>query len=70
MASTDNDDLNRYYGVVIRPSGTGKTLLTRRVCNIDPVGVLYHELYEPGRAVEEMANTAGLILSPNGLVDL
>ena len=69
-ASADSQDLNRFYGVVIGPSGTGKTLLTRRVCNIDPVGVLYHEIYDPGRAAEEMAKTAGLILSPNSLVDL
>lgn len=70
--TTERDNLRGrgLYGVVIGPSGTGKTLLTRQVCKQDPVGVLYHKIYNPGKAAKELAKAAGLIVSPKSLVDL
>ncbi len=49
------------FGVVIAPSGTGKSYATRVVCNEDPSWILYHEIYEPRNAARELAKAAGFI---------
>ena len=60
----------RSFGVVLGPSGTGKTALTRLVCRRHPVGTIYHEIYDPLSAAEELAKAAGLIISPEYFLDL
>ena len=35
------------FGIVIGPSGTGKTALMRKVCSSDPEGILYLEMFDP-----------------------
>lgn len=57
------------FGIVLGPSGTGKTYLTRDVCNQDPCGVLYHEIYDPLSAAEELAQACRLQLAPSDLFD-
>ena len=42
-----NEDSLPYFSVVLGPPGTGKMLLTRKVCMENPVGVLYHEVFNP-----------------------
>ena len=58
------------FQIVLGPSGTGKTLLTRQVCNEITLGVLYHEIYEPAEIGKELANACGLKLGPSGVLDL
>ena len=54
------------FGVVIGPSGTGKTYATRAACREgNPSWILYHEIYEPKLAAEELAKTAGMKINPN-----
>ena len=58
------------FGVVVGPSGTGKTLLMREVCNDFPKGVLYVEIFDAHSCVKELAKAAGMVTSPQSLVDL
>ncbi len=57
------------FHVVLGPPGSGKTLLTRQVCNVLTDGVLYHEIYEPAVVAEELGKACGLKLGPKGVVD-
>ena len=41
------DPCNKQFGVVVGPTGTGKSALIREVCNKDPKGTLYVEVREP-----------------------
>lgn len=50
------------FGVVLGPSGTGKTYLTRLVCNLYPSGVLYYEIVLPSYLPEGLAKTVGMRL--------
>lgn len=59
-----------YFAVVIGPSGTGKTLLTSKVCFDYPFGVLYHEVFNPSSVVQELAVSVGMVLEPDSIVDL
>lgn len=52
------------------PSGTGKTLLTREVCNEHPSGVLYCEIFELSNSAQELVMASGLPLVPAGVIDL
>ena len=36
----------KHFGVMLGPSGTGKTALVRQLCARYPHGVLYHEIFE------------------------
>lgn len=63
-------EVNRLFGVVIGPSGTGKTLLTRQVCRDNPNGILYVEVFDPLSLTEQLAETAGMSVSPKNLFDL
>ena len=58
------------FGVVLGPSGTGKTALVRELCARYPHGVLYHEVFEPRVLTEELTRAAGMIVKPNNLFDL
>ena len=62
--------VSRLFGVVIGPSGTGKTLLTRKVCRDHPNGVLYMEVFEPLSLTKELAKAVGMVVSPTNLFDL
>ena len=66
------DDGARFgrFGVVIGPSGTGKSLLMREVCNDFPTGVLYIEIFNAHSCVKELAKAAGMVTSPQSLIDL
>lgn len=59
-----------YFSVILGPSGTGKTLLTRNVCMKYPVGVVYHEVFDPTSVAKGLAESFGMITKPNSIVDL
>ena len=58
------------FKVVLGPSGTGKTYLTRKLCKEYPFGVLYHEVFDPCVAAQELAHSSGMLLEPIGVFDL
>ena len=62
--------VDRLFGLVIGPSGTGKTMLTRKVCRDHPNGVLYMEVFDPLSLTEELAKAVGMVVSPTNLFDL
>ena len=68
--SAGEDDEYIPFGVVVGPSGTGKTLLMREVCNESPTGVLYMEVFDPSSCVEELAKATGMVTSPQNLVNI
>ena len=65
-----NEDSSPYFSVVLGPSGTGKTLLTRKVCMEHPVGVLYHEVFDPISFAKELGESVGMTTKPNSIIDL
>ena len=59
------DASENFYGVVLGPSGTGEIVVTRKVCNQHPKGVLYYEVCSHGAIVMGMAISAGLRMLPD-----
>ena len=50
------------FGVVLGPSGTGKTYLTKFACSLYPSGVIYHEVYVPSFLAKDLAAAVGMRL--------
>ena len=50
------------FGVVLGPSGTGKTYLTMLACSLYPSGVIYHEVYHPSFLAKDLAAAVGMRL--------
>ena len=63
------DDRKRGFGVVLGPTGTGKTHCTTEVCN-GRQGVLYIEIVDPKFLGRHLAKTIGMPIGPSGLVSL
>ena len=61
-------DRIKKFGIIIGPTGTGKTFSTQRACNRNPHGVLYTEL-NTGNFVKEFAEQTGVPIEPRGLFD-
>ena len=57
------------FGVVIGPSGTGKTAMLRKVCRRRPEGVLYYEVFDPVCFAQDLGEAAGMIQRPEGIID-
>jgi hypothetical protein len=55
------EDVNM-FGVVLGPSGTGKTYLTRLACRLYPSGVIYHEIVDPSTLPTYLAKAIGMRL--------
>ena len=52
------------------PSGTRTTTIVRRLCNIFPEGILYHEITETENFVELLAEEVGMQTKPTRISDL
>ena len=50
------------FGVILGPSGTGKSYLTELACNMWPKGVLYHHIDVPSELPVDLAKTIGMKL--------
>lgn len=50
------------FGVILGPSGTGKSYLTELACNMWPKGVLYHHIDVPSELPVGLAKTIGMKL--------
>jgi archaellum biogenesis ATPase FlaH len=58
------------FGIVIGPSGTGKTALVRRMCNRDPKGILYFEVFDPRCIAQDLGTVVGMVQQPTSPIDL
>ena len=58
----------KQFGVIIGPTGTGKTFSTRTACRENPHGVLYTEI-NTANLVKGFAEQTGVPIEPRGLFD-
>ena len=58
------------FGVVIGPSGTGKTALLRKMCCRDLEGILYLEICDPRYISLDLRDAVGMIQTPTWPIDL
>ena len=65
-----SDDEIGLFGVVIGPSGTGKTALIRKICSSDPKGVLYVEVFDPKYLGKDLGTEVGMVQQPTSPIDL
>ena len=61
-----------WFGLIVGPSGTGKTTIVRDLCERLPKGVLYHEARGFGREqfVQSLAEEVGMKIRPTSIFDL
>ena len=55
------------WGIILGPTGTGKTHLVRQVIKDDPSYILYHAIRDPNMAASELSKVAGFI--QEGFID-
>ena len=60
----------KHFGVVLGPSGTGKTTIVRRLCARYRHGFIYHEVFDPRSLTDDLAKAVGMVTEPKNLVDL
>ncbi len=62
------------FGIIIGPSGTGKTALLRKICSSDPKGVLYFKVLnlDPQclRVAQDLVTVVGMVQQPTSPIDL
>lgn len=58
------------FGVVVGPSGTGKTVAVKNLCQQFPEGVLYHEISQPECFVQALAEEIGMKTKPTNIFDM
>ena len=58
------------FGLLVGPSGTGKTVAITHLCNQFPQGIMYCEVREPLAFPETLAAEVGMKLGTSGLFDL
>ena len=62
--------VKNYFGVVIGPTGTGKSALVTSECNKHPGGVLYYNACEPQVFSKRLAEAIGMKIGPSNILDL
>ena len=63
-----SSDDYKQFGIILGPTGTGKTFSIQRACNQNSFGVLYTEI-NPGNLVKVFAEQTGVPIQPRGLFD-
>ena len=68
----DKDDLDEGKGfcVIDGPSGTGKTVCIRQICNESPKGALYVEIVSPDCFTSKLAKEISMKTEPSSIIDL
>ena len=66
----DRPKVKNYLGVVIGPTGTGKSALVTSECNKHPGGVLYYNACKPQVFSKELAEAIGMKTGPSNILDL
>ena len=62
---TELEPENGKFGIIMGPTGTGKTQATIVACNDKPEWILYHEITHPFTAAKQLAMTAGIPIKPS-----
>ena len=62
--------LRRKFGLIVGPTGTGKTVLVTNLCNSYPEGVLYYEVREPKALATGLARAVSMKIAPSNVFDL
>ena len=63
-------DTEKQFGIVLGPTGTGKTSIVRKLCNNMPKGILYYEVAEPLNFTNKLAKELGMKIAPSNLLDI
>ena len=64
-----SDEVTR-FGLVIGPSGSGKSYAIKDFCNQFPEGMIYHEIVEPSSFVTSLSKELGMKTAPATVLDL
>ena len=54
----------RCYGIILGPTGTGKSYLTAKVCRDNPSGVIYHHVTVKDNLPSQLAKAVGMKIMP------
>ena len=68
--SLEEDQEVRTFGLIVGPTGTGKTAVVTNLCNIYPKGVLYFEITEPKTFSTGLAKSLAMKIAPPNIFDL
>ena len=69
-SASSNPKFKNTFGLIVGPSGTGKSALVTKECNRLPKGVLYHNVCEPKDFARELAEAVGMKIGPSNILDL
>lgn len=64
------DENRRTFGLVVGPTGTGKTEIVRNLCNRYSHGVIYHDVREPKAFSSGLTKSVAMKISPSSVFDL
>ena len=70
--STDEStrQTKKSFGLIVGPTGSGKTALVTKECNRFPKGVLYYNVCEPEMFTKKLAEEIGMKVGPSNIFDL
>jgi len=60
----------RTFGLIVGPTGTGKTALVTKLCSMLPEGVLFFEVREPKAFATGLAKSLSMKIAPSNIFDL
>ena len=68
----DKDDFDEVKGfcVIVGPSGTGKTVCIRQICNESPKGALYVEIVDANSFMSKLSKEISMKTEPSSIIDL
>jgi len=61
---------DKFFGIVMGPSGTGKTFAIRNLCRSYPSGAIYYEVREHSFFAENLSKEVDLKIKPSNVFDL
>lgn len=67
---TANVDDQKHFGVMVGPTGMGKTSIVRQQCHKFPMGVLYYKIVEPKTFTTRLADELDMKISSPNIFDL
>ena len=65
----DSPDMKQ-FGVIVGPTGTGKSALVRKICNKYPEGIIYLEIKEPRKFAKHLASALNFKIAPSNIFDI
>ena len=68
--NNDNSASAKQFGIIVGPTGTGKSAIVRNMCHRFPEGLIYCKVSEPKNFVEHFAEELKLIVAPSSRLDI